>query len=161
MNTNIKPINKCEKCGCEILDGDRLCVHCYKKRFTSVLLIFLALWLGTAIITTLIFEKGFTFGGWWFWLILFPFLVKKSKYITPRRIYYNIPVTLKELAPRLIHNVAVVEKYKKSSFGKEDKEKINAKNFALFIERDIYKDLPRATSNILSDFPDYISFNRR
>lgn len=160
MTTNVKPINKCEKCGCEILDGDRLCIHCYKKRVVLVSMIFVAIWIGSAVITSLLSENIITFGVWWFWFILFPNLIKKSKFITPRKMYYDTPVTLTELAPKLMHNEEAIKKYRKSVYGKDDKEKITSKNFALFAERDIYRDLAKAKSNILSEFPNYISFTR-
>ena len=104
MTTNTKPINKCEKCGCEILDGDRLCINCYKKKVIITSIGFVALWLFTAIITSIFLDKGITFGIWWFWFILFPYVIKKSRYIKSRKMYYSIPVTLEELAPKLLHN---------------------------------------------------------
>lgn len=157
---DVKPINRCEKCDCEILDGDYLCVDCYKKKVITITLIFLSIWLGVGIITSIVLGSFSTFAVWWFWFGLYPFFIKKEKFITKRKMYYDVPVTLAELAPKLCKDERVVAQYRKKD-GKDDGEKINAKYFAMYVDRTIYKDLPRATSNILDDFPEYLSFVRK
>ena len=159
MTTNVKPINKCEKCGCEILDGDRLCIHCYKKRVIITSIIFSTLWISTAVITSILFETAITFGIWWFWFILFPFFVKKERYINKRKMYFSVPVTLEELAPKLRHNPEVLAGYRKK-YKSEDPTEFNAKLFAVYVQYHIYKDLNRCKSNILADHPTYMTFVR-
>lgn len=159
MTTNVKPINKCEKCGCEILDGDRLCIHCYKKRVIITSIIFSTLWISTAVITSILFETAITFGIWWFWFILFPHLIKKERYINKRKMYFSIPVTLEELAPKLRHNPEVLSKFRKK-YKLDDDSEFNAKYFVLYVQDHIYKDLNRCKSNVLADHPGYLTFVR-
>lgn len=159
MTTNVKPINKCEKCGCEILDGDRLCIHCYKKRVIITSIIFSTLWISTAIITAILFETAITFGIWWFWFILFPYVIKKSRYINKRKMYFSIPVTLGELAPKLKYNPELLTKYRKK-YGLDEDSGFNSKYFALYVQNHIYKDLAHCKSNILAEYPEYLKFVR-
>lgn len=84
---------------------------------------------------------------------------KKSRYITKRKMYYSVPVTLDELAPKLLKDPEIEKKYRKK-YGYGDDFEFSSKYFALYVQDYIYKDLTHCKSNKLSEHPHYISFIR-
>lgn len=156
-----KSIYKCETCGCEILDGDRLCNSCYKKRVVILFFIFFAIWIGTALITAFLFQTPITFGIFWFWFLLFPYFTKKDKYITKRRMYRSFPVTLEELIKKLANEHQYSDEYEKY-FQNKDHLDIDLSSlppsFVNHIQDTIYKKLPKCKTNKLTELPNSNSF---
>jgi hypothetical protein len=156
MKFGEKNANKCETCGCEILDGDRLCNSCYKKKVVMLFLIFFLAWIGTAAVTALLFQTPITFGISWFWFLLFPYFTKKSKYINKRRMYNSVPVTLEELIKKLANEHQYSDEYEKY-FQNKDHLDIDLSSlppsFVNHIQDTIYKKLPKCKTNKLTELP--------
>lgn len=152
MTTNVKPINKCEKCGCEILAGDRLCIRCYKKRKTIIITAYSVIWMATAVLTDIFFGVSVTF-GWAFSFILLPFIVKKDRYITKRWMFNSMPHSLDELVDEF-RGDPEIEAVCRFKYDLPEERKVDDYYLSNFIEYKIIKNLKKSKSNILSDYLD-------
>lgn len=148
--------NRCEKCNQKILDGDRLCIHCYNEKVIKTFLVLLLAWIATAVITDMIFGASFTFGSI-FWFLLMP---NKKRYINKRKLYNSIPVTPEELVREVRRNPEYAEKCK-SEYDVDDVHKLRTDFLVSRIqEHKSFKKLKRCKSNVLVYYPQYLSFVR-
>lgn len=147
----------CSKCGAEILDEDTLCVSCYRKKKLTAIVTFILIWTLTALITALLLKTPFTFAFWLFWFMIKK--IKKSNFITERKLYQGVPVTLEELAMHEIHNEETVNKYNKTPNAQRNAAGINFEDFKQYIDIIKFRDIAkRPKSNLISDYPGYYEF---
>ncbi len=158
--TEIEPIDiefsRCEKCGVAILDEDRLCIHCYRKKVTITVVLFIVAWIAIAVLTDVLFGEAYTFGSI-FWFVLLPYLIRKDRFINKRRLYHSIPVTPEELTREIIRNPEFADKIKKE-YGFDDNLKLNNEFLVTPVQKEIYKKLKKCKSNLLSEYPKYLYF---
>lgn len=144
-------VNRCKKCGCEILDGDKLCIGCYNIKFAKTFGLFFALWISTAIITAIFTGTAITFGIWWFWLILFPYLIKKDKYITKRRLLGSKPYSIEELTAEFYGDPEIADMCREECNIPES-QKIDKFDINYFVKKKVFKKLKKCKSNIVADY---------
>lgn len=148
-------INTCEKCGAAILNEDKLCIDCYDRRKLIIIVSFIVIWIGLAVLTDIILGESYTIGSL-FACVVLPFLIDKDRYIKKRRLFHSVPVTLDELVREFERNPEFAEKCKKE-YGFEGTLK-NHNETIYYVQNTIYKKLRKCYSNRLSAHPKYLDF---
>lgn len=158
--------NTCKKCGKEIMDGDTYCYSCGHKHNAFTLLVIILSYIIMAIILLICALSGIEvlFGiacvGIISPALLVPIISSKKMWFRPikRKIYQSYPFTLNELEKKLRNDEKVISDYQRSNLGKEDHVKNHFFFFKEYVKKNIFRKLPNAKSNLISDYPGYYEF---
>ena len=149
-------VSRCEKCGIAILDEDRLCSHCYKRKVIFYNIIFLVAYIAFPILTDKLFGVSLTLGAI-FWGILY-YYTRRQKYINERRLYHSIPLTPDEIVRKIRQNYEFAEKCKEE-FDIDDFNKYRDEFLIKHIAKHKnYSKLKKSKNNLISEHPQYLSF---
>lgn len=158
--------NTCKKCGKEIMDGDTYCYSCGHKHNAFTLLVIILCYFILAIILLICALSGIEIlfaiacVGIISPTLLVPIISSKKMWFRPirRKIYQSYPFTLKELEKKFRNDEKVISDYKSSNLGKEDQVKNHFFFFEEYVKKNIFRKLPNAKSNLISDYPGYYEF---